>query len=56
VEGVTFKDDALAFVELEMKPAGVVDFGAELRNPIFARIAGAAWLLGLTTETPDQWR
>jgi pyruvate dehydrogenase (quinone) len=46
----------LAFVELEMKAAGIVDFGTDLQNPNFAKMAEAAGLLGLTAETPDQVR
>jgi pyruvate dehydrogenase (quinone) len=37
-----------------MKAAGIVDFGTDLHNPNFAKIAEAAGLLGLTAETPDQ--
>jgi pyruvate dehydrogenase (quinone) len=56
VKIVVFKNDSLAFVELEMKAAGIVDFGTDLQNPDFARVAEAAGLLGLTAETPDQVR
>jgi len=54
VKVIVFKNDALAFVELEMKAAGIVDFGTDLDNPNFAKMAQAAGLLGLTAETPDQ--
>lgn len=54
VKIIVFKNDSLAFVELEMKAAGIVDFGTDLRNPNFAKLAEAAGLLGLTAETPDQ--
>ena len=56
VKIVVFKNDSLAFVELEMKAAGIVDFGTDLKNPNFAKIAEASGLLGLTAETPDQVR
>ena len=56
VKIVVFKNDSLAFVELEMKAAGIVDFGTDLKNPKFAKIAEAAGLLGLSAETPDQVR
>src|SRR5712692_8868906 len=56
VKVVVFKNDALAFVELEMKAAGLLDFGTSLHNPDFARMAEAAGLLGLTAETPEQVR
>ena len=54
VKIVVFKNDSLAFVELEMKAAGILDFGTDLRNPDFAKIAEGAGLLGLRVETPDQ--
>jgi pyruvate dehydrogenase (quinone) len=56
VKIIVFKNDSLAFVELEMKAAGIVDFGTDLQNPNFAKLAEAAGLLGLTVETPDQVR
>jgi pyruvate dehydrogenase (quinone) len=56
VKIVVFKNDSLAFVELEMMAAGLVDFGTDLQNPNFAKMAEAAGLLGLTAETPDQVR
>jgi len=54
VKVIVFKNDSLAFVELEMKAAGIVDFGTDLHNPNFAKMAEAAGLLGLTAETPEQ--
>src|SRR5258708_18349590 len=56
VKLIVFKNDSLAFVELEMKAAGILDFGTDLHNPDFAKIAEAAGLLGLTAETPEQVR
>ncbi len=53
---VVFKNDSLAFVELEMKAAGIVDFSTDLKNPDFATIAEGAGMLGLTAERPDQVR
>jgi pyruvate dehydrogenase (quinone) len=53
VKLVVFKNDSLAFVELEMMAAGIVDFGTHLHNPNFAKIAEGAGLLGLTAETAD---
>jgi len=53
VKIVVFKNDSLAFVELEMKAAGILDFTTELRNPNFAKIAEGAGLLGLKAETSD---
>ena len=54
VKIIVFKNDSLAFVELEMKAAGILDFGTDLRNPDFAKIAEGAGLLGLKAETADQ--
>jgi pyruvate dehydrogenase (quinone) len=56
VKIIVFKNDSLAFVELEMKAAGILDFGTDLHNPNFAKLAEAAGLLGLTAETPAQVR
>jgi pyruvate dehydrogenase (quinone) len=56
VKIIVFKNESLAFVELEMKAAGIVEFGTDLKDPNFAKLAEAAGLLGLTAETPDQVR
>jgi pyruvate dehydrogenase (quinone) len=56
VKIIVFRNESLAFVELEMKAAGIVDFGTDLQNPNFGKLAEAAGLLGLTAETPDQVR
>lgn len=53
VKVIVFKNDSLAFVELEMKAAGIVDFGTELHNPDFAKIAEAAGFLGLSAKMAD---
>ena len=47
VKIIVFKNDALAFVEMEMKVAGLMDFGTDLKNPNFAKMAEAAGLLVL---------
>jgi pyruvate dehydrogenase (quinone) len=54
VKLIVFKNDSLAFVELEMKAAGILDFGTDLRNPDFTKIAEGAGILGLRAETADQ--
>ena len=54
VKVIVFKNDSLAFVELEMKAAGILEFGTDLRNPNFAKIAEGAGLLGLRAKTSDQ--
>ena len=54
VKLIVLKNDSLAFVELEMKAAGILDFGTDLHNPDFTKMAEAAGLLGLRAETSDQ--
>ena len=54
VKIIVFKNNSLAFVELEMKAAGILDFATDLHGPNFAKIAEGAGLLGLAAETPDQ--
>jgi pyruvate dehydrogenase (quinone) len=54
VKVIVFKNNSLAFVELEQKSIGLLDFGTDLHNPDFAKIAEGAGLLGLTARTPDQ--
>ena len=54
VKIVVFNNGALAFVELEMKAAGIVNFGTDLDNPDFAGIARAAGLFGERVEHPDE--
>ena len=54
VKLIVFKNNSLAFVELEMKSAGFLDFATDLHNPNFAKLAEAAGLLGLSAETPGQ--
>jgi pyruvate dehydrogenase (quinone) len=54
VKLVVFKNDSLAFVEVEMVAGGFLDFGTSLKNPDFTKIAEAAGILGLRAETPDQ--
>jgi pyruvate dehydrogenase (quinone) len=39
VKVVVFNNGALAFVELEMKAAGIVNYGTDLDNPDFAAVA-----------------
>jgi pyruvate dehydrogenase (quinone) len=53
VKVIVFKNDSLAFVELEMKAAGILDFGTAFHNPDFAKIAEGAGLLGLSAATAD---
>jgi len=54
VKLIVFNNSSLAFVELEMKAAGILDFGTNLHNPDFAKMSEAAGILGLRAETADQ--
>jgi pyruvate dehydrogenase (quinone) len=54
VKVIVFKNDSLAFVELEMKANGFLDFATALHNPDFAKMAEGAGLLGLSVKTADQ--
>src|ERR1700678_1332123 len=54
VKLVVFKNDALSFVELEMRASGFLDFATTLKNPDFTKIAEGAGLLGLRAETSEQ--
>ncbi|MGX7678912.1 ubiquinone-dependent pyruvate dehydrogenase [Jatrophihabitans sp. DSM 45814] len=53
VKIVVFNNGALAFVELEMKAAGLVNFGTDLDNPNFAEVAQALGVHGQRVERPD---
>jgi len=50
---VVFNNSSLAFVELEMKAAGIVNYGTELDNPSFADLAVATGLDGIRVEYPN---
>jgi pyruvate dehydrogenase (quinone) len=54
VQVVVFNNGALSFVELEMKAAGIVNYGTDLDNPDFAGIAQATGLFGATVEKADE--
>jgi pyruvate dehydrogenase (quinone) len=54
VKVIVFRNDSLAFVELEMKAGGFLDFGTHLHNTSFAKVAEGAGCLGLTVERVDQ--
>ena len=56
VKVIVFNNHSLAFVELEMKAAGILDFATELHNPDFAKLAEAADILGLRANTPEEVR
>lgn len=54
VKAVVFNNTALSFVELEMKAAGIVNYGTYLGEADFAAIARAAGLFGARAERPGE--
>lgn len=49
---VVFNNSSLNFVELEMKAAGIVNFGTDLVNPDFGAVAQAMGIFGRRVEAP----
>ncbi|MGE0218116.1 ubiquinone-dependent pyruvate dehydrogenase [Mycolicibacterium sp.] len=54
VKVVVFNNSSLNFVELEMKAAGIVNFGTDLTNPDFAAIAQTMGVFGRRVEAPAE--
>jgi pyruvate dehydrogenase (quinone) len=54
VKVVIFNNGSLAFVELEMIAAGLLDHGSRLDNPNFDLIAKAAGIKGIRIENPAE--
>lgn len=54
VKVVVYNNGALSFVELEMKAAGIVNYGTDLDNPDFEGIARAVGLFGARVDRADQ--
>jgi pyruvate dehydrogenase (quinone) len=52
VKIVVYNNGALGFVEVEMKAAGLVDYGTTLDNPDFAQMARAIGIYGARVEDP----
>jgi pyruvate dehydrogenase (quinone) len=50
VKIIVFQNNALSFVELEMKAVGVISFGTDLVNPDFAKVADACGIYGQNVE------
>jgi pyruvate dehydrogenase (quinone) len=50
VKVVVFNNSSLNFVELEMKAAGFVNYGTELENPDFAKLADSLGIHGIRVE------
>ncbi|MEO6794066.1 MAG: ubiquinone-dependent pyruvate dehydrogenase [Mycobacterium sp.] len=54
VKVIVFNNSSLNFVELEMKAAGIVNFGTELQNPDFGSVATALGMFGRRVEQPAE--
>jgi pyruvate dehydrogenase (quinone) len=54
VKIIVFQNNALSFVELEMKAVGVISFGTDLVNPDFAKLAEACGIFGRNVEDPGE--
>jgi pyruvate dehydrogenase (quinone) len=54
VKVVVFNNGVLGFVALEMKAAGFVEFGTDLKNPDFAAVARAMGIHGVRVEDPGE--
>lgn len=53
---VVFDNSALDFVEVEMKAAGIVNYGTDLVNPDFAAVAASLGIPGYRATTGDELR
>ncbi|MGZ0713102.1 ubiquinone-dependent pyruvate dehydrogenase (plasmid) [Coraliomargarita sp. W4R53] len=51
---VVFNNSALAFVEVEMKATGIVNFGTDLENPNFADVANSVGITGIRVEKASE--
>lgn len=56
VKVVIYNNGSLDFVELEMKSAGIVDYGTDLKNPDFSKLAEGAGVAGFRVEKPEDVR
>lgn len=54
VKMVIYENSSFAFVELEMKAAGLLPYGTELANPDFAAVAEAVGIKGIRVEQPGE--
>jgi pyruvate dehydrogenase (quinone) len=52
VKVVVYDNRALAFVEMEMRAAGLLEIGTALKNPDFAKMAESMGILGIRVEDP----
>jgi pyruvate dehydrogenase (quinone) len=56
VKVIVFDNSALGMVKLEMEVAGLPDWGTDLKNPNFAKMAEAMGVLGIRIEDPADVR
>src|SRR5271163_2952975 len=54
VKIIVYQNDALSFVELEMKAVGVISFGTDLLHPDFAKLADACGNFSRNVEDPGE--
>ena len=54
VKIIVYQNNALSFVELEMKAVGIISFGTDLVNPDFAKLADACGIYGRNVEDPAE--
>lgn len=54
VKVVVYDNSSLAFVEVEMKASGFVNFGTDLDNPDFAAVANALGIRGFRVEKSSE--
>ena len=53
VKVIVFDNSSLGFVAMEMKAAGFLDTGTELKNPDFAAMSNAMGILGIRVEQSE---
>ena len=56
VKVVVYNNSSLAMVKLEQNVAGLPDFGTQLENPNFAKVAEAMGARGIRVEDPGELR
>jgi pyruvate dehydrogenase (quinone) len=54
VKLLVYNNSTLGMVKLEMRVAGYEDFGVDVKNPNFAKMAEAAGILGIRVENPRE--
>jgi pyruvate dehydrogenase (quinone) len=52
VKLIVYNNSALGMVKLEMRVAGLEDFGVDVKNPDFAKVADAVGIRGFRVENP----